>query len=112
MLRRTFLGTLAAGALVGAEGPLRLGMVGLVHGHASGFLSRFGARKDVELVGFAEPDREVATRYAKRFRLDPATIHASVDAMLDRAGPRAWWCSRTRSITWPSSRRARSESFR
>ena len=87
MLRRTFLGTLAAGALVGAAEPLRLGMVGLVHGHASGFLSRFGARKDVELVGFAEPDREVAARYAKRFRLDPATIHASVDAMLDSAEP-------------------------
>jgi predicted dehydrogenase len=87
MLRRTFLGTLAAGALVGVDAPLRLGMVGLVHGHASGFLSRFGTRKDVELVGFAETDGEVAARYAKRFRLDPATIHASVDEMLDRSKP-------------------------
>ena len=62
-------------------------MAGLVHGHANGFLNRFGERKDVELVGFAEPDREVAARYARRFRLDPATVHASVDEMLDRAKP-------------------------
>ncbi len=62
-------------------------MAGLVHGHASGFLSRFGDRKDVELVGFAEPDHEVTARYARRFRIDPEKIHASVDDMLDRARP-------------------------
>jgi predicted dehydrogenase len=92
MLRRTFLGTLAAGAMAGAApapAPLRLGMAGLVHGHAAGFLNRYRDRPDIELVGIAEPDREVSARYVRRFRLDPAVIHPSLDAMLDRARPQA-----------------------
>ncbi len=44
MQRRTFLGALAAGTLAGRHrhrAPFRLGMAGLVHGHAAGFLSRY-----------------------------------------------------------------------
>jgi predicted dehydrogenase len=87
MLRRSFLGTVAAGALVGASAPLRLGMVGLVHGHAAGFLNRYRDRNDVELVAIAEPDRDVAARYVKRFRLDAALIRSSVEDLLDTAKP-------------------------
>jgi predicted dehydrogenase len=90
MQRRTFLGAIAAGSLMRlAASPLRLGMAGFVHGHAGGFLSRYRARTDIELVGFSEPDREVADRYAKQFRIDPALIHDSLDRMLDRAKPQA-----------------------
>jgi predicted dehydrogenase len=90
MRRRTFLGAVAAGTLVGASSPpLRLGMAGLVHGHAGGFLARYRDSKDVELVGISEPDREVAARYLKQSRIDPATIHRSLDEMLDRAKPQA-----------------------
>src|SRR4051795_1889928 len=88
MRRRTFLGAMVAETLVGANSPpLRLGMAGLVHGHAGGFLARYRDSKDVELVGISEPDREVAARYVKNSRLDPATIHRSLDEMLDRARP-------------------------
>jgi predicted dehydrogenase len=89
MQRRTFLGTMATGALaLGASAPpLRLGLAGLVHGHAAGFLSRYKDRKDVEIVGISEPDGEVAARYVKRFGLDPAAIHPTLDVMLDRARP-------------------------
>ena len=91
MRRRAFLGTMAAGSLaLGAEGkPLRLGMAGLVHGHAAGFLRRYQDRADLALVGIAEPDRDVAARYAKGFRLDRSLIHGSLDEMLDRARPEA-----------------------
>lgn len=90
MRRRTFLGAVAAGTLAGAASPpLRLGMAGLVHGHAGGFLARYRDGKDVELVGISEPDPEVAARYVKQSRLDPATIHRSLDEMLDRARPQA-----------------------
>jgi len=90
MRRRSFLGALAAGSLVGAAAPpLRLGMAGLVHGHAGGFLARLRGQAGVELVGVSEPDRDVAARYAGQFRIDPATIHPSLDAMLDRAKPEA-----------------------
>jgi predicted dehydrogenase len=90
MQRRTFLGALAATALCGAAGPpLRLGMAGLEHGHASGFLARYRDSKEVELVGIAEPDREVAARYVKRSRIDPATVYPALEEMLDRAKPQA-----------------------
>src|ERR1700726_832238 len=90
MKRRTFLGTLAAGAMCeAAPPPLRLGMAGLEHGHAAGFLARYRNSKDVELVGISEPDREVAEGYARRSRLDRATIYPSLEAMLDKAKPHA-----------------------
>ncbi|WP_165250410.1 Gfo/Idh/MocA family protein [Paludisphaera soli] len=94
MKRRTFLGT-TAGALVAtapapaAAAPLRLGMAGLVHGHAAGFLGRYRDSREVDLVGVSEPDRAVAARYVERSRLDPARVHGSLDAMLDRAKPEA-----------------------
>lgn len=91
MERRTFLGVMAAGALRGAAqaAPLRLGMAGLVHGHAAGFLNRYRDSKEVELVGVAEPDGDVAARYIKRSRLDPASVHPSLEVMLDEAKPQA-----------------------
>jgi predicted dehydrogenase len=90
MQRRAFLGTVAAATMRGAAPPpLRLGMAGLEHGHAAGFLSRYRDSKDVELVGVAEPDGDVAARYIKRSRLDPASVHPSLDAMLERAKPQA-----------------------
>src|SRR5690349_14865669 len=92
MQRRTFLGSMAALALGVAAAPpppLRLGMAGLVHGHASGFLGRYRDSRDIALVGIAEPDRDVAARYIERFRLDSASVDRSLEAMLDRAKPEA-----------------------
>jgi predicted dehydrogenase len=97
MRRRTFLGAasaalMASPALAERQGakPLRLGMAGLVHGHAGGFLGRYrNATNDVSLVGVSEPSAEVAGRYIGQFGLDPATVHRSLDAMLDAARPEA-----------------------
>jgi predicted dehydrogenase len=92
MKRRMFLGAMAAGAgaICGAAPPpLRLGMAGLEHGHAAGFLARYRGSPEIELVGISEPDREVAARYIRRHGLDPSTVHPSLEAMLDRARPQA-----------------------
>ena len=69
--------------------PLRLGMAGLVHGHASGFLTRYLKRTDIQLVGIAEPDAAVASKYQQRFGLDPSRLFATVEQMLDQARPQA-----------------------
>src|SRR5208283_3879085 len=37
----------------------------------------------------SEPDREVAERYIRRSRLDPAKIYPSLEAMLEKARPQA-----------------------
>ena len=90
MRRRTFLGSLAAGAMSGRpNSPLKLGMAGLEHGHAAGFLARYRNSRDVELVGISEPDREVVDRYIRRLRIDPATIYPSLEIMLEKARPQA-----------------------
>ena len=69
--------------------PLRVGVVGLVHGHVRGFLNRSLARQDIQIVGIAEPDAKLAARYTSEYKLDPALVSSSVEEMLDRAKPEA-----------------------
>lgn len=90
MNRRIFLGLplclLSKGDAMAAE-PIRLGMAGLVHGHASGFLRRYLTHDGIRMVGIAEPDQAVASRYAAQFRLEPAWMYSRLEEMLDRAKP-------------------------
>lgn len=80
-----------------SAGPLRVGIVGLVHGHAGGFLGGgalvpAGAalhRPDIQVVGIAEPQRALFDRYAKRLGLDDNLYYPSLDEMITRAHPQA-----------------------
>jgi glucose-fructose oxidoreductase len=84
-----------SGVIYGA--PLRVGVIGLVHGHAAGFLGGSalvpagGAmhRSDIEIVGVVEPDQQVYTRYAARFHWPPAMRFGSIAEMAARAHPEA-----------------------
>lgn len=78
-------GRLAAGPP--ASGPLRLGIAGLSHSHVHGILGRTGT--DVRIVGIAEPNRELAGRYAKRYGLDAGLLFGSLEEMLAAAKPEA-----------------------
>ncbi|MFL6417690.1 MAG: Gfo/Idh/MocA family protein [Bryobacteraceae bacterium] len=77
--------------------PLRVGIVGLVHGHASGFLGGgalvpAGAalhRSDIQVVGVAEPQRELFDRYAKRLGLENTLYFSSLNDMITRTHPQA-----------------------
>ena len=75
---------------VGAQepAPLRLGVVGLTHSHVHGLLGR-KSRGDVVIVGIAEPNRELARRYAQRYGLSTEILFASVQEMLDKTKPSA-----------------------
>ena len=77
-----------APAVESAE-PLRIAIVGLVHGHAGGFIDRLQKRDDVALVGVSEPDAAVRQRYQERYRLAPALLFAKADDMLDAVKPEA-----------------------
>jgi predicted dehydrogenase len=68
--------------------PLRLGVVGLTHSHVHGLLGRKG-RGDVVIVGIAEPNRELARRYAERYGLSTDLLFDSVDEMLRKTKPTA-----------------------
>jgi predicted dehydrogenase len=69
--------------------PLRVAMAGLVHGHAGGFFRQIKNRQDIQIVGIAEPDRELFSRYAKEFALEQNLWHADLDEMLQATHPQA-----------------------
>lgn len=68
--------------------PLRIGIAGLTHDHVNGLLAR-AKNGDIEIVGIAEPNRELADRYLKRYNLPGAIWYASLDEMLDKCKPEA-----------------------
>lgn len=72
-----------------ATGPLRVGVVGLVHGHVEGLLWQGTHRSDIKIVGICEPDRALFDRLAAKYGLDATLYHASLGAMLDAAKPEA-----------------------
>lgn len=69
--------------------PLRVAIVGLVHGHVEGFLGPALKRNDIQVVGIAEADEAVAKKYAKQFNLDPKLLHSDVDELLTTVKPQA-----------------------
>lgn len=69
--------------------PLRLAIVGLVHGHVPGFIEGALSRRDMQLVAVVEADRDLAKQYASRYRLDPALMYTDLDEMLRKVKPEA-----------------------
>ena len=60
------LATISASAQSSNTPPLRVGVAGLVHGHVGWILNAM-KRPDIDVVGIAEPNRELAERYAKQY---------------------------------------------
>lgn len=70
------------------KSPLRVGVVGLTHSHVHWILGRED-RGDIEIVGIAEPNRELAARYAKQHGFSMDLVFSSLEEMLDKAKPTA-----------------------
>jgi predicted dehydrogenase len=69
--------------------PLKVAIIGLVHGHVEGFLQQSLHRHDIQLVGIAESNQQLAADYAKKFDIDPKLLFTSIDDMLERTHPQA-----------------------
>ena len=69
--------------------PLRVDIVGLVHGHVHGFFQQNLHRTDIEIVGMSDPSRPLFAKYAKLFNLDPKLYYSSLDEMLQKTHPQA-----------------------
>ncbi|PAX07172.1 Gfo/Idh/MocA family protein [Sphingomonas lenta] len=78
----------SAAAAQAPDRPVRLAVARLTHGHVAWLLG-WEKRGDVEVVGIYEPDRAVAERYVREFKLDPRLVHAELAPMLDRVRPEA-----------------------
>jgi predicted dehydrogenase len=71
------------------EAPLRVALAGLVHGHVNGFFDRFQHRADLEVVGIAEADGQLAAQFAKRYGLAPGLFYSDLEEMLKATHPQA-----------------------
>jgi predicted dehydrogenase len=69
--------------------PLRVGIVGLVHGHVQGFLEHSLRNPEIEIVGIAEPDRALGLQYATRYGFNKDLLFSSLEEMLERTHPQA-----------------------
>jgi predicted dehydrogenase len=68
--------------------PLRVGVIGLVHDHVGGILGR-EKQGDIEIVGIAESNRDLASRYCKKYNYPMDIVYSSIEEMLDATHPEA-----------------------
>jgi predicted dehydrogenase len=69
--------------------PLRYAIIGLVHDHARGFIPAASSRTDVQLVGIVEPNKALAERYARDYRLSPGLFCSSLEELLAKTNVQA-----------------------
>lgn len=71
-----------------AQGPLKMGIAGLTHGHV-GWAFDSEKKGDIEIVGIAEPDEEVARQYAARYGFSLDKVYRTLPEMLEARKPTA-----------------------
>jgi predicted dehydrogenase len=69
--------------------PLRIAVIGLVHGHVEGLLWQATQRKDIEIVGVYEPNRALFDRLAEKYKVPASLYYSDLVAMLDASKPEA-----------------------
>lgn len=74
--------------LTSIAAPLRVGVSGLTHTHVHWILGR-ADRGDIQLVGIAEPNQELALRYLKQHNLPQELWFASLEEMIAKTKPEA-----------------------
>ena len=78
-----------ADPLVPAGRPVRVVIVGLVHGHGGGFLHALPNDMSATLVAIVEPDTALAAKYRTQYRLDPSLFHTDLEETLQSQHPDA-----------------------
>ena len=74
--------------LFGQTEKLRLGIAGLTHSHVNGILSNPN-HEAVTVVGIAEPNQELAQKYAKRHGFSMDLVYPSLEEMIKATQPEA-----------------------
>ena len=68
--------------------PIRVGIAGMTHNHVN-MVFNIGNRDEVEIVGFAEPNRELAMRLLKQNNLPESLWFKSLDELIEKTKPEA-----------------------
>jgi len=69
--------------------PLRVGIVGLVHGHVHGFLDQSLHSPEIQIVGVTEPDKQLLAQNATRYGFAADMLFTDLDDMLAKTRPQA-----------------------
>jgi predicted dehydrogenase len=97
MARRTgkylilYLATLflALQATAQEKAPVRVAIIGLVHGHAHGLLRMMPENQNIKLIAIYEPQQELALQYVKQYRLEAVPIYNDMEHLLTEQKPDA-----------------------
>jgi len=79
----------AQSASVENRAPLKVAIVGLVHGHVHGFLQQSLHSSEIQIVGIAEQDQKLASQYAARYGFEKTLLFADLEEMLQKTHPQA-----------------------
>lgn len=69
--------------------PLRVGIVGLVHGHVHGFLAQSRHSPEIDIVGIAEPDRQLLSQAGDKYGFAPSQLFTDLEDMIAKTHPQA-----------------------
>ena len=69
--------------------PLRVAIVGLVHGHVHGFLAQYQRSPEIEIVAVVEPDAQLRSAAATRYGFAPSRMFGDIEEMIAQAHPQA-----------------------
>lgn len=69
--------------------PIRVAIVGLVHGHVQGFLHNLSSHPEIALVGISEPDAALRRQYVASTHLPASLFFSTEAAMLAATHPQA-----------------------
>lgn len=72
-----------------ANKPIRVAIVGLVHGHVKGFLATLPRNSNTQLVAIVEPNATLAQQYAAQYHLPQSLFDADLEHMLTAQHPDA-----------------------
>ena len=79
---------LAAGSGFCQTKPFRIGIAGLTHTHVHWLLGR-AHDGDIEIVGIAESNRDLAERYLKQYNLPLTLLYPTLQEMVEKTNPEA-----------------------
>ena len=68
--------------------PMRIAISGLTHDHVHGLLRQLD-RIDIQVVGIAESDQDLANRYSKKYGFAMDLVYPSLSQMLEKTEPDA-----------------------
>jgi predicted dehydrogenase len=67
---------------------LKVGVIGLVHSHVHWILGREN-RGDIEIVGIVEPNRDLASKYARQHGYSMDIVYNTMEEMIEQTKPEA-----------------------